>query len=69
MRQWLRDVKTDDAYADVLGLLRHPMTHRTAPEALTDAPTWARARQRLSLYRDSFGHPRVRVAYRAREGV
>ena len=48
MRQWLRDVKADDAYADVLGLLRHPMTHRTTPMALygraylgsSAPPTW-----------------------------
>jgi len=48
VRQWLRDVNADDAYADVLGLLRHPMTHRTTPMALygraylgsSAPPTW-----------------------------
>lgn len=41
-------MKADDACADVLGLLRHPMTHRTTPMALyghahlgsSAPPTW-----------------------------
>jgi len=47
VRTWLRQVKADDAYADVLGLLRHPMAHRTTPMALygraylgSAPPTW-----------------------------
>ena len=33
VRQWLRDVKTDAAYADILSLLRNPMTHQTTSMA------------------------------------
>lgn len=29
VRQWLRNVRADSAYRDMLALLRHPMTHRT----------------------------------------
>jgi hypothetical protein len=50
VRQWLRDVKTDAAYADILSLLRNPMTHRTtsmAYYASAGASTPASWRDRL----------------------
>ena len=47
-------MKADDVYADVLALLRHPMTHRTTPMALYGSaylgsapPTWEQRRPHL----------------------
>lgn len=44
VRRWLRDVKKDAAYADVLSILRDPMIHQTAAMAYYasagTAPPW-----------------------------
>lgn len=44
VRQWLRDVKTDRVYADILSLLRDPMIHQTTAIAyyasVGTAPPW-----------------------------
>ena len=34
VRDWLDAVQDDPAYSDLLGLLRHPLVHRTTPMAL-----------------------------------
>ena len=68
VRQWLLDVKTDRAYADVLGLLRHPMTHRTTPMALygraylgsSAPPTWEQRRPHLDASEFYIGTTRDR---------